>query len=534
MCVGYFLTANILRGVYPKTSEPKIYIDISSIESLKEASMDLNLVLGAGMSLTEMMTECKQRAQSNANFKYLDEFYKHLDLIAHVPVRNIGTIGGNLAMKNAHHEFPSDIFLLLETVQATVCILSNTLEKKDLSMQDFLKEDLRNKIILDVKLPPLSATYHIRTYKIMPRAQNAHAIVNAGFCFKLDSANKVESANITFGNISARFIRANDTEGVLRGQELFADETLQKALLYPRAILSLCPSANQRYISGGTLIDRGISRGTQAFDTDKTLWPLNQPVPKLEATIQCSGEAKFSCDVVMPSRAVHVAFVLSTICTGEIVAFDESEAMFRLLKVLLRRGAAFESGACGLRTVYNICTGEIVAFDESEAMKLPGVVAFFTAKDIPGKNTFTPTDVPWQESEEEILAAKKISYYGQPIALVAAVTQRLALEAAELVKVTYNKSDAKPVLSIKDALAAPDKDRRIREEVSVKAKNKGSDVQHTIKGNFTMGSQYHYTMETQCAYVTSTEQGLKVRSSTQWMDLVHVAVAQSMGLKENQ
>ncbi|KAJ2951466.1 hypothetical protein O0L34_g13618 [Tuta absoluta] len=1022
--------------------------------------MDLNLVLGAGMSLTEMMTECQQRAQSNTGFKYLDEFYKHLDLIAHVPVRNIGTIGGNLAMKNAHHEFPSDIFLLLETVQATVCVLSNNLERKDLSMQDFLKEDLRNKLIVDVKLPPLSASHHIRTYKIMPRAQNAHAIVNAGFCFKLDSHNKVESANITFGNISARFIRAYDTESVLKGQDLFADETLQKALtklkeelvaealppepspacrhtlalgLFYKAVLSLCPSANPRYASGGTLIERGISHGTQAFDTDKTLWPLNQPVPKLEATIQCSGEARFSCDAVLPARVVHVAFVLSTICTGEVDAFDESEAMvtiqrdwlagvytcdavlarvvhvafvlstictgevdafdeseamvtiqrdwlagvytcdavlarvvhvafvlstictgevdafdeseamvtiqrdwlagvytcdavlarvvhvafvlstictgevdafdeseamvtiqrdwlagvytcdavlarvvhvafvlstictgevdafdeseamvtiqrdwlagvytcdavlarvvhvaFVLSTICTGEVDAFDESEAMVTTqrdwltgvytcdvaparvvhvafvlstictgevdafdeseamvtiqrdwltgvytcdvaparvvhvafvlstictgevdafdeseamvtiqrdwltgvytcdvaparvvhvafvlstictgevdafdeseamvtiqrdwltgvytcdvaparvvhvafvlstictgevdafdesealvttqrdwltavytcdvaparvvhvafvlstictgevdafdesealvttqrdwltgvytcdvaparvvhvafvlstictgevdafdesealvttqrdwltgVYTcdvaparvvhvafvlstICTGEVDAFDESEALKLAGVVAFFTAKDIPGKNTFTPTDVPWQGTDEEILASKKISYYGQPVALIAAVTQKLALEAAELVKVTYKKSDAKPVLSIQDALAAPDKDTRIREEVSIKAQNKGSDIQHTIKGNFTMGSQYHYTMETQCAYVTNTEQGLKVRSSTQWLDLVHVAVAQAVGLKENQ
>lgn len=34
----------------------------------------------------------------------------------------IGTIGGNLALKNAHHEFQSDVFLIFETVNAVVTL----------------------------------------------------------------------------------------------------------------------------------------------------------------------------------------------------------------------------------------------------------------------------------------------------------------------------------------------------------------------------------------------------------------------------
>lgn len=92
--------------------------------------------------------------------------------------------------------------------------------------------------------------------------------------------------------------------------------------------------------------------------------------------------------------------------------------------------------------------------------KLKGVVSFLTAKDIPGKNSFTPADVQGQESVEEILASKHVSYYGQPIAIVAAVTRKLALKAAGLVRVEY-KGKKKPVLSIEEALVAADKDKRV-------------------------------------------------------------------------
>lgn len=33
-------------------------------------------------------------------------------------------------------------------------------------------------------------------------------------------------------------------------------------------------------------MERAVSRGIQTFDTDKSLWPLNKPVPKLEALTQ--------------------------------------------------------------------------------------------------------------------------------------------------------------------------------------------------------------------------------------------------------
>ena len=88
-------------------------------------------------------------------------------------------------------------------------------------------------------------------------------------------------------------------------------------------------------------------------------------------------------------------------------------------------------------------------------------MAFFTAKDIPGSNNFTPKDIPWQTDEEEILASKRVSYYGQPIALVAAVTRKLALKAAQMVKVIYKRDKAKPVMSVKEALVSPDKEKRV-------------------------------------------------------------------------
>lgn len=62
----------------------------------------------------------------------------------------------------------------------------------------------------------------------MPRAQNAHAIVNAGFLFKLNKG-AVEDCTIVYGSINPKFVRATKTENVLKGRQLYNNATLKVA-----------------------------------------------------------------------------------------------------------------------------------------------------------------------------------------------------------------------------------------------------------------------------------------------------------------
>lgn len=135
--------------------------------------------------------ETFQKYSSEAGFKYLRHLAHHIDLIASVPVRNIGSIAGNLMIKHAHNDFPSDLFLMLETAGTQIHILEAPSRKTSMMLQEFLETNMCHKIIYSVVLPALSDEYEYRSYKIMPRAQNAHAHVNAGFLFALDGGGKV-------------------------------------------------------------------------------------------------------------------------------------------------------------------------------------------------------------------------------------------------------------------------------------------------------------------------------------------------------
>lgn len=67
-------------------------------------------------------------------------------------------------------------------------------------------------------------------FQIMPRAQNVHAIVHAGFLYKLNKNDTVVECRLVFGGLSPTFSRAYRTEKFLEGKFLFCNETLQAAI----------------------------------------------------------------------------------------------------------------------------------------------------------------------------------------------------------------------------------------------------------------------------------------------------------------
>lgn len=95
---------------------------------------------------------------------------------------------------------------------------------------------------------------------------------------------------------------------------------------------------------------------------------------------------------------------------------------------------------------------------------ISGVYAFYSAKDIPGTNSFVPwrlmhPDLGVVEDEEIFVGLDSmIQYHGQPCGLILANSMALANYAATQVKITYKKVKQKPefvtgnMLSIIDSL----------------------------------------------------------------------------------
>ncbi|XP_063894693.1 xanthine dehydrogenase/oxidase [Helicoverpa armigera] len=509
---------NTAKGAVPISDYPRVLIDISSLQDLKTVTYDQNLIVGAGMTLTEFM-EVLKTASETEFFGYLAKIYSHVDLVAHIPVRNVGTIAGNLMIKHQTTSFPSDIFLLLTTVDAQLTIMDINGTSQTVTMEAFLKLDMSGKVIVNVMLPPLSNEYKFFSYKLMPRAQSTHAIVNIGCLYQVDATNVVQRARIVYGGLSSNFVRAIATETLLVGKSLFTNETLQAALkvldgemivepnppepsveyrrfvakaLFYKGLLTLCPPniINTRYVSGaGNLHDsRPVSDAKQTFTSDPTIWPLNQPIAKVESLIQCAGEAQYTDDIPTMPNEVFGAFVLSTVALGTIVKIDASAAL-----------------------------------------SYPGVIAFYTAKDIPGLNSFTPADSIYFSANEEVLCSGSVKYYHQPLGIVVANTQHIAIRATSLVKVTYSNVK-QPVIDIKVAKTDATRSTLVS---SVDATSTGTDVYKTMSGSNTFYGQYPFTMETLLCVAKPTEEGIEVHSAAQWLDATHVMISRALNMDEN-
>lgn len=124
-------------------------------------------------------------------------------------------------------------------------------------MAYFLEINMDRKLIVSFQLPPQDSLHIFRSYKvtvhhcsiiivqliivhhcliivqlfqIMPRSQNALAIVNAAFSVKLGIDGCIDSISIVYGNIAPDFIHATETEAYLKGKKLSSNQTVQRAI----------------------------------------------------------------------------------------------------------------------------------------------------------------------------------------------------------------------------------------------------------------------------------------------------------------
>ncbi|XP_055537410.1 uncharacterized protein LOC129725501 [Wyeomyia smithii] len=526
----YMLVAgNTSHGVYRREPSIEMFIDVSSVKELKSYSItNEELIIGAGVSLTEFMEILNEAAKKQSVFKYCEDLSRHVDLIANIPVRNSGTIAGNLCLKNRYNDFPSDLYVILEAVGTKFQITKTDGTITTLPLHAICTIEMKKKILLNVILPPLDPNrFDFKSYKVMPRAQSVHAYVNAAFLVEIKtSLSTVESVSICFGGIHKDFTHAIKTENYLRGKNPFSNEILQNTLqilseeivpcdnpseatssyrkhlttsLLYRAILSIAMkrriTTNDRYQTGATGLLRPLSSSKQEFQTLEKKWPMTKNIPKVEGLAQTAGEAKYIEDLPIIPNELYGAFVLAT----------------------------------SPRT-------RIHRIDPAAALHLEGVEAFYSAKDIPGRNDFMPTELDNPETEE-IFASDKVLYYGQPVGVVLAQSFELAHRAAKLVEVIYDERDDKPILpTLKHVLAANATDRLHDQPYDEQGEHYRDITEKSLKnitGSFELPGQFHFSMESQTCICVPTEDGMNVYSSTQWVDLCQVAIAQALNIPEN-
>ncbi|MES2756394.1 MAG: xanthine dehydrogenase small subunit [Pseudomonadota bacterium] len=148
---------------------------------------------------------------------------------ASLPIRNAGTLGGNVANGSPIGDsMPWLIALGAELVlRGPAGVRSMPLEAFYLGYQ---KKDLQaGEFVQAVRLPMPRAGVQFRTYKLAKRFDQDISAVCAAFAFRLDGG-VIAAARIAFGGMAATPQRAARTEALLAGRE-WNDDTLREAMV---------------------------------------------------------------------------------------------------------------------------------------------------------------------------------------------------------------------------------------------------------------------------------------------------------------
>ncbi len=175
-----------------------------------------------------------------------------------------------------------------------------------------------------------------------------------------------------------------------------------------------------------------------------------------------------------------------------------------------------------------IAHGHIQHIDASKAAALVGVVRIFSNKDIPGEN-----QVGGIIPDEPLLAEKEVHFIGQPILLVVAETEEIAIKALQLIEVEIEP---------KEVIVDP---RQAFYNESLLSKSRTFNIGDTDKafdnckyvfeGTTESGGQEHVYLEPQGAYAIPQNRGsMLIHSSTQGPTAVQRTCARILGVPMNQ
>jgi len=163
----------------------------------------------------------------------------------------------------------------------------------------------------------------------------------------------------------------------------------------------------------------------------------------------------------------------------------------------------------------------------------PGVVAVYTAADVPGVNDVGPI----VKGDDPILADGVVQYVGQPVFLVIARSVDAARRAAALARQPEVVAYA-PLPPLLTAMAAHAAGRYVIPPLHLKRESAPgalpqalASAPHRLQGRFEVGGQEQFYLEGQIAYARPLEdRGVLVQCSTQHPTEMQHAVAHALGL----
>jgi len=526
-----------------------VMISTAAVPELQQLCLDPAtgaLVVGGAVTLARLEHFIEMSISEQPQHERTRGLRAILDMLhwfASTQIRNVAALAGNIATASPI----SDLNPVLMALGASLTLGAAGAAPREVLVREFFKKyrtvDMKpEEMICSVHVPATSKFEFVKSFKQCKRRDDDISIVNACLRVRLSPVAdgwRVDEFHSAFGGMAPTTVRATRLESALQGK-VWAEASMEAAhaalaedlplpenvpggmaayrqtlagsyLLKFYTMVSLelaaerlggapdlppAPAVTARDVSATRSFlsePHPITSGAQRFSvpsgglqrssvsaasgkdhepTEETeRAPVGQPLQHVAALSQCTGEAQYVDDLPSHRDTLHAAFVLSA------------------------RPHA-----------------RLVAVNASKAEAVPGVVAFFSAKDIGEKeNKWGPALY-----DEEFFRRDTVTSTGQPIGLVVADTQEAAQRAATLVEVQYEDL-GDLVLDIKDAIRTKNFLGKVltQEDGDVDTALKAPDAV-VVEGEIRLGGQEHFYLETCSAHVVPGENDeLTIYTSTQ-------------------
>ena len=520
---NYMITVGATsKAIYPQNYA--VYINATSVAELQVLTQSATgITIGSAVTVADALSFISSVKTSTA---YQTQDYpalaSHLGRVAGTSIRNRASVGGNLMLVHQHQSptdfFPSDVFIALLGINATLTIVNSTGgAPTTYSLSAFLQLNMQGMILVSIFVPfATSASSVYKTYKIAKRSVMSHALVNAAFKVDFDAATSTITGGvvIAIGGVLAQPIRVTAIENALVGQKTTSVPFFQTLVTALKTFLqtNLAPAGGRAQFRVQTAVNyfykfflalqpsssssaayakaaepwmtRPVSSASQTFGSDPNEYPVSLPIPKIDGLAQTSGEAMFTADVPMPYGTVHGAIVQSTQANATIASVNSS----------------------------------VVA-------NVPGFVKYYDKNDIPAANNSFGVG--------PIFAQTTSDFAGQCIGLVVATTRQIALQCAAMIQATVTYSNVQtPILTPQQALDAL---WIIPFPVLPVSRGQNPDTvfptcANVVEGTLTIGSQYHVHLENHATLVEPIEGQYQIECASQCPIGVQQTVAGVLGI----
>ncbi len=211
--VGLWVT-KFMRDIAP-------VVHLSHLDELRRITVDeAGITFGAGVSYTESFPLIAK------HFPQLIELWNR---IGGQQVRNMGTIGGNIANGSPIGDTPPALIALGASVVLRKGKVSRTVPLESFFIEYGKQDRQPGEFVEAVRIPFVSENARYAVYKITKRLDEDISAVCGAFRITLDAGGKIASAVIAYGGMAGTPKRADNAEAVLTGAD-WTEATVEAAM----------------------------------------------------------------------------------------------------------------------------------------------------------------------------------------------------------------------------------------------------------------------------------------------------------------